>query len=107
MELVAVPLAVVTVMRPVLAPPGTTAVMVVAFTTEKEAADKELNATAVAPVKLVPVMVTVVPDAPDVGENEAIVGAFGEDEPTVPVITKSGPTVARLFRYHVPVPEAP
>jgi hypothetical protein len=57
-----------------LAPFATTAVMVVLLTTVKEVATVLPKLTAVAPVKLVPVIVTVVPDAAVVGVNEVIVG---------------------------------
>src|SRR6476469_7809714 len=75
--LLAVPPPVVTAIRPVLAPLGTVAVILVAETTVKLAAAVPLKLTAVAPVKLVPVMVTTVPAGPEVGVNEAMVGAAG------------------------------
>jgi hypothetical protein len=71
--LVAEPSAVVTLMGPVVAPAGTVAVILVALTTLNVAA-VPLKVTAVAPVKFVPVIVTVVPTGPKVGVNEAIVG---------------------------------
>ena len=49
--------------------------MVAAFTTVKEAAAVPPKLTAVAPVKLVPDMVTVAPDAAEIGVNELIAGA--------------------------------
>ena len=72
--LVAVPLAVVMVIGPVIAPTGTVAVSDVGedITTDTEAVP--LNFT-VAPVKLVPVIVTTVPTGPDAGVNAVIVGA--------------------------------
>lgn len=72
--LVAVPPAVVTLMGPVVAPVGTVAVILVAELTMKVALTP-LNLTEVAPVKFVPVIVTLDPTGPDVGENEVIVGA--------------------------------
>jgi len=59
---------------------GETAVISVAETTVKLEAATELKTTLVAPVKLVPVMVTVVPPAggPEVGEMEVIVGGDAE-----------------------------
>ena len=72
--LVAVPPGVVTVIVPV-APFPTVALMVVALVTVKDAAAVPPKATAVAPVKLVPVMVTTVPVPPLVGVNEVMVGA--------------------------------
>ena len=61
--LVAVPPGVVTVIVPV-APLPTVALMVVALVTVNDAAAVPPKATAVAPVKLVPVMVTTVPAYP-------------------------------------------
>jgi hypothetical protein len=74
--LVAVPPGVVTLIGPVVAPDGNTAVIVVELTTLKEAAFVPLNLTAVALVKLVPVRVTIAPLPPQalVGEKLAIVG---------------------------------
>jgi hypothetical protein len=71
----AVPTGVVTLTLP-LVPDATTAVIVVGFTYEKEVAAVPPNVTAVTPVKLVPVMVTVAPDNTAVGENEVITGKF-------------------------------
>jgi hypothetical protein len=72
--LVAVPLGVVTAIGPDVAPAGTVAVTCVAEFTENVAA-VPLKVTAVAPVNPVPVIVTDVPAAPLVGENDVIVGA--------------------------------
>ena len=74
LELVAVPAGVVTRILPVAAPLGTVVVIRCALVTEKVAVTL-LKVTAVAPVKLVPLIVTDVPTGPDVGENEVIVGA--------------------------------
>ena len=74
--LVAVPLGVVTVMRPVLAPVGTVVLISVAETTAKLAV-VPLKRTLVVPVKFVPLTVTAVPTGPLAGENEVIVGPFG------------------------------
>ena len=57
---------------PVVTPVGTTAVMLVAETTTKLVAASELNLTAVVPVRLVPVMVTVAPTAAAAGVNEVM-----------------------------------
>jgi hypothetical protein len=77
-ELVAVPPGVVTVILPVVAPEGTVAVICVAETTVKVVAAMLLNLTALVvkpvPLKFVPVIVTVLPIGPKVGENEVIVG---------------------------------
>jgi len=75
----AVPPGVVTVMGPDPAPPGTVVVSWVADATVN-VAPPPLNATAVAPVKSVPVTVTDVPAAPLVGVKPVMVGA---DKPTV------------------------
>src|ERR1043166_6562973 len=73
-ELVAVPPAVVTLNGPVVTPAGAVAWIVVSEATEKLPAAVPLNFTAVAPVKFVPVIVTLVPAAPLVGVKLAIVG---------------------------------
>jgi hypothetical protein len=73
-ELVPVPAAVVIEIVPVAAPFGTAAVICVADTTANWAALVP-NFTAVAPLKFVPVIVTVLPVIADVGENELTVGA--------------------------------
>jgi hypothetical protein len=70
-----VPPGVVTPIAPVAEPLATTAVIVVALATEKLAAAFAPNVTAVAPVRFVPVMVTVVPATPDGGAKLATVGA--------------------------------
>ena len=69
-----VPPGVVTTTLPVV-PLATTAVMLVADTTVNEEAGVPPKLTAVAPLKLVPVIVTVVPVAAFVGANDAMVGA--------------------------------
>ena len=73
-EEVAVPPGVTNDMVPVV-PLATTAVMVVAFTTLNEVAAVPPKLTAVAPVKLVPVMVIVAPVPADAGVKEVMVGA--------------------------------
>jgi hypothetical protein len=72
--LVPVPLAFVTVIGPVLAPVGTTAVIWVEELTVKLVEATPPNFTEVVPVKFVPTIVTEVPAGPLVGENEVIVG---------------------------------
>src|SRR5215469_1077106 len=59
---------VVTVMGPVVAPGGTVVVIVPEGLTVKVAATP-LNETAVAPMKVVPVIVTPVPTGPKIGAN--------------------------------------
>ena len=66
-EEVEAPSVVCTCRVPVLAPAGTTAVIWVALFTVTEVAATPLNLTEVAPVKLVPVITTVVPAPPEVG----------------------------------------
>ena len=77
--LVAVPPAVVTVTLPAVRPDGVTAVIEVADTTVYDVAAVPLNATALAPVKFVPVIVTVCPPAEHraVGIKEVMVGVGG------------------------------
>ena len=73
--LVAVPPGVVTLSGPVVAPVGTVAWIVVAEVTVKLALTP-LNVTVVAPVKFVPLIVTLVPTGPLVGVKLVIVGAL-------------------------------
>jgi len=75
--LVAVPPGPVTLIGPVVAPFGTVAVIFVSEFTLK-CADVRLNFTEDAPVKFVPLIVTEVPGAPLVGENDVMVGAGGD-----------------------------
>jgi len=71
--LVAVPPGVVTLIVPVVAPVGTVAVICVAELTVN-VAFVPLNFTAVAPVNAVPVIVTLAPTSPLVGEKLVMVG---------------------------------
>src|SRR6266446_2846969 len=73
--LLAVPPGVVTLIGPLVAPAGTVAVMVVAEPTVKLAL-VPLNSTAVAPVKLAPLIVTLVPTGPLVGVKLETVGGL-------------------------------
>ena len=60
-------------MRPVrFPPPGSLAVICVAESTVKDIAGVPLKRTAVVPVKLVPVIVTTVPESPLVGVKPVI-----------------------------------
>ena len=99
LALVAVPAGVVTLNGPVVAPAGTVAWIAVAEVTVKLALTP-LNVTDEAPVKLVPLIVTLVPTSPLVGVKLAIVGALvtvnGLALVAVPpgVVTLSGPVVA-------------
>jgi hypothetical protein len=97
--LVAVPAGVVTLIGPVVARAGTVAWIAVSEVTAK-LAPRPLNATAVAPVKLVPLMVTLVPTGPLVGAKIVIVGGLSTVNELVlvavppGVVTLSGPVVA-------------
>jgi hypothetical protein len=75
LALVAVPPAVVTVIGPLVAPLGTVVVIWLSESTVYVVVGVPLKATAVAPLKLAPLIVTVVPTGPLVGMNELIVGA--------------------------------
>ena len=97
---VPVPPGPVTVMRPVVTPAGALTVIRVSEFTTKPGAAVPLKATAVTPVKLVPVKVTTVPAGPAAGENEVITGAgttvklAAETAEATPVVTPMGPVVA-------------
>src|SRR6266480_1315455 len=73
--LLAVPSEVVTLIGPLVAPAGTVAVIAVAEPTVKLAL-VPLNSTALAPVKLVPLIVTLVPTGPLPGVKLVIVGGL-------------------------------
>src|SRR6266511_4192341 len=70
-----VPAAVVTLILPVVAPPGTVLLIWDEETTVK-LAEAPLKATSVAPVKPLPLIVTAVPTGPLAGEKEVITGAW-------------------------------
>jgi hypothetical protein len=98
--LVAVPLGVVTLSGPVVAAVGTVACIAVAEVTVKLALTV-LNVTAVAPVKFVPLIATLVPTGPLAGVKPVIVGGaltivklFGLVAVPPGVVTLSGPVVA-------------
>ena len=93
--LVAVPPGVVTAIAPLVAPVGTTKVMVVPFTTVKPVMATPFSVTAVAPVKSVPVMVTVAPAAPEVGVKLVMVGATVTVKVPVLVAVPPGVVTAR------------
>jgi hypothetical protein len=73
--LVPVPAGVVTLIFPVVAPAGTVVVILLAELIANGVAGTPLNVTDVAPVKLAPLIVTVVPTAPLVGVKLVIRGA--------------------------------
>jgi hypothetical protein len=86
-ELVAVPAEVVTEIGPVVAPIGTLAFTMVAELITTALAVTPLNFTTAPEMKLVPLIVTTVPTAPEVGEKLVIVGV-------VPLERESGSGVA-------------
>src|SRR5438552_16276796 len=98
LPLLAVPSAGVTLLWPLVAPDGTVAVIAVAEFTVKLAL-VPLNRTAVAPVKLVPLIVTVAPTPPLVGEKQFGRAACREGKllavVAVPaeVVTRRGPVM--------------
>ena len=106
--LVAVPSSVVTVIGPVAAPLGTVAVTVPGLLTVNVAA-VPLNETAVAPVKVVPLIVTTVPTGLLAGAKEVMAGVtvkrvvvfYGPTR----VVTVIGPVVAPVGTVVVIVPE--
>jgi len=98
---VAVPPGVVTLTLPEV-PDATTAVMLVAETTLNEVAAVPPKLTAVAPVKLVPVMVTVAPIAALIGLNDATVGAVGVPMNVNPARVAVPPGVVTLTLPEVP-----
>jgi len=94
LALVPVPLGVVTLTRPDMAPTGTVAWMAVSDVTVKVAATP-LNVTAVVPVKLAPLIVTLLPISPLAGVKLEIAGGLrrmvtdvlaGDAEMTAPVL---------------------
>ena len=85
----------VTLILPVVAPVGTVAVIEVEDRTVKVVA-VVLTLTAVAPVKLVPVIVSVAPTAPDVGVKLVTVGAAAKaEDPQTPQIEVSNKSMTR------------
>lgn len=101
---VPVPLLVVTVINPEVAPAGTVVVICPSVSTVYGEAGMPLNFTALAPVKPIPLITTVAPVNPAVGVNPVTVGPpatvkFGVPRLTVlavppAVITVIGPVVA-------------
>ena len=80
LKLVTVPSGVVTLSGPVVAPFGTVAWITIGAVTVKLALTP-LNVTAVAPVKFVPLSVTLLPTGPLVGVKLVIVGALPTGAP--------------------------
>jgi hypothetical protein len=94
-ELVAMPPGVVIVMGPVIAPSGTVAVSCVSEATLKVLALMPLKETAVAPVKPVPKIITLVPIGPLGGEKPLIVGA--PETVKLPVLIAVPPAVVTVI----------
>ena len=99
-ELDTVPPAVVTEIGPVVTPVGAVAVIEVALFTVNEAAATPLNRTAVAPVKSVPVIVTIVPAKPKVGLISVIAGGV----PPPPAAVREMLSIAIPEEFPVSVP---
>jgi hypothetical protein len=98
-------------MRPVLAPKGTVVVTVVELLTVNVAVFPP-NETLVAPVKLVPVIVTLVPTGPLAGAKEDMAGVTVKrvvvtKGPPLGVVTVMGPVVAPAGTVVVIVPGGP
>lgn len=107
--LVADPSSVVTVMGPVAAPKGTVVVTVPELLTVNVAAVPP-NEMAVAPVKVVPVIVTPVPTGPVAGAKEVMAGVTVKrvvvtKGPLLGVVIVMGPVVAPAGTVVVIVPE--
>src|SRR3954452_5396779 len=96
--LVSVPPGVTTAILPLDAPTGTTAVICVSDTTLNVTAAVAPNRTTVAPVKPVPVIVTVAPTGPEPGEKLVMLGAMTRSVAVVAVpfavVTDTRPDVA-------------
>ncbi len=75
--LIDVPAAVLTAMGPLAAPEGTKAQISVALSTMKPAAARPLKATAVAPMRLLPVIMMMLPAQPLAGRKPVTCGAAG------------------------------
>src|SRR2546427_569295 len=93
LALLAVPAEVVTLIGPLEAPAGTVAVIAVAEFTVKLAL-VPLNSTAEAPVKSVPLIVTLVPTGPLAGVKLVTVGGLALENVTAPV--GEAPGAARI-----------
>jgi len=107
--LVAVPSSVVTMMGPVAAPAGTVVVTVPELLTVN-VATLPPKKTALAPVKFVPVIVTLVPTRPLAGVKEVMAGVTVKrvvvfKGPLPGVVTVMGPVVAPAGTVVVIVPE--
>jgi len=99
--LVPVPPGAVTVIVPV-APLPTVAVSEVSLTTVKATAAVLPKTTALAPVKLIPVMLTIAPAPPLVGVNDVMAGAVMKVN--VPVLVAIPPGVVTVIVPDAPLP---
>jgi len=110
LKLQPVPEGVVTLSEPVVAPPGTVAVICVSESTVKLAAAR-LNATRVAPVKRAPVIVTVVPAGPLLGVKEVIAGVRSRRKPWLTsLLSPKSPAIipaSLMLKATVPIRPAP
>src|SRR5439155_1137048 len=105
--LVAVPPGVVTLIAPLVAPLGTVAVISVSELTVKAAATP-LKATAVAPVKWEPLIVTPVPTGPLAGLKELIVGASAQTLNVFQASLNQAPVISPAHQRFWPSgPQAP
>jgi len=115
LTLTPLPAALVTIMGPVVAPDGTTARAWVSESSVKLAAGVPLKVMLVTPVKLVPVIVTLVPIGPLEGVKDVILGGASTVKfvalclvPSA-LVTLIGPvvaplgTVARIWRFETTV----
>jgi hypothetical protein len=101
-ELVAVPEGLVTAIFPVVAPVGTVAVIVVEELALNVVAATPLKVTDVTPVKPVPVIVTELPTAPEVGVNEVIVTQLDETVKFVELRTSAPHVVTPILPVVAP-----
>jgi hypothetical protein len=105
-ELVALPAGVVTVIGPLLAPLGTVALISVSETTVKTAG-VPLKATAVAPVKCAPLIVTVVPIGPPLGVKKLILGGSAQTRNVFQASLNEAPTSCAAPHHPRPCPGGP
>lgn len=101
--LIPVPLEVVTLIGPLVAPVGTVVTICVAVL-EVIVAVTPLNFTEVAPERFVPVIVTVVPTDAEVGEKDVIVGHDVEVTVKVPELWAEGPSLFVTVSFPVTAP---
>lgn len=95
--LVAKPLGVTTLIRPVVAPAGTTAVILTSESTVN-VAGVPANFTLVAPVNPDPLIVTEVPTGPLVGENDEIAGTAAHEAGATAMVAATSVATTALLR---------